>query len=1314
MKSKRMLSLFLSLVMALSIFNIGVLAYSEETSTIKVYITVSKYGEIAGDKERKAIAAASIELNDKASYNLDDVFTAAHDLYYEGGADAGYASDNGEYGLYITKFWGDESGNFGYQVNGGTEPVMGLSHEVKDGDYIDVCIYKNTYPDTENYTKFDKVNKEVFVNEAVELTLSEAGYDENWNTVFAPCSDADITVNGENRGIKTDKDGRATLSFDSAGEYIVSAVKTKELNSETVPAICAPVCIVTVKDYPDAHITIPKDAMLYVGLKGSKHFVSFTEIESCAKIDNGETSTYYFELENNKTYNYRITSDSYITYAGKFKKTADFGLTITEEMLRTEGKTKTTVDRDTSSNNGHNVADIYLNINAQGYLKLNENDTYQIVNLRNWEAVDSITSNYFLEPDYHYTVIDENGEQNDSVIAIDEKGLITALEKGTVIVLVTYDAMNIDFGSGKEFYGAIWPENTGVFVVSVGTEESGIATGMTINEGKNSDTVKLSGDAIDAEHDVIYFAGESGFYTFTPETEGVSVFAANPTEDTTVSYRGFSKVEKNADSSFTVPLKNGRNIVKLTKDGKSEYQVITAKKVSITVNNEEEVHAGDALNIVFDTLYHPANKLAGVYNMTAIPVYTKVSGYEDKFSGGSSAQYNFANNANSQKISNVLKEKNAWGVISYEKDTELTVPDDYQYDTFILSGGMLYASGWGDAYGNHRGITLTDGKAPNLTSEVRLGWLGSLPDIEIPIAAPSDELKSISLDATNVKKDYYAGDRFDTTNLIVTANYDNDKTQTALNYTVTPEILTEDTERVIITYRGKTAEIDVNVKTAKVTAIEITVPPAKTTYNEGDIFDPTGMVVTATYENGTKKEIIDYSYAPNRILMKTDTEMTVTYTGEDKNEEVISVNLPITVNASAQEGDSQTPSDTITVYFTLYGDDKHGEPDESTGTHTMLSNNLKLWISNAAVTVDKGSFVIDAATKALSIAGIPYTNADGNYISEIKGLKELDNGSLSGWMYILNGKYPNLGVSEQTLKDGDKIVFHYTDDYTKEGNSVSSSSGGGGSVASIYTVKFETNGADAIKSQTAEKNGTITKPQNPKKEGYVFDGWFTDKELTKEYDFTSKVTASFTLYAKWIEDKEDTKEEEKSEFGENIFSDVGKDDWYYDAVNYVYENNLMQGTDKGFEPDSSMTRAMLVTVLYRMENPTEKIEQCGFDDVEEDAWYAEAVAWAAKNEIVKGINETVFAPNDNVSREQTALILYRYAMLKGYDTKTDSELMQFDDKSEISDWAAEAINWAIAEKIMNGTSDTTISPKDTATRAQTAAILMRFCERIKK
>ena len=167
-------------------------------------------------------------------------------------------------------------------------------------------------------------------------------------------------------------------------------------------------------------------------------------------------------------------------------------------------------------------------------------------------------------------------------------------------------------------------------------------------------------------------------------------------------------------------------------------------------------------------------------------------------------------------------------------------------------------------------------------------------------------------------------------------------------------------------------------------------------------------------------------------------------------------------------------------------------------------------------------------------------------------------------------------------------------------------------------------------------------------------------------------------------------------------------------MQYVYENGLMQGTDNGFAPDSNMTRAMLVTVLYRLDGAQAREDDCRFTDVAEGEWYADAVAWADANGIVVGISDTLFAPNENITREQMAAVIYRYAKFKGYDVSDEAELSAFADTDAISDWALDALAWANAKELVKGTTDTTVSPKDTATRAQVAAILMRFCENIAK
>ena len=176
------------------------------------------------------------------------------------------------------------------------------------------------------------------------------------------------------------------------------------------------------------------------------------------------------------------------------------------------------------------------------------------------------------------------------------------------------------------------------------------------------------------------------------------------------------------------------------------------------------------------------------------------------------------------------------------------------------------------------------------------------------------------------------------------------------------------------------------------------------------------------------------------------------------------------------------------------------------------------------------------------------------------------------------------------------------------------------------------------------------------------------------------------------------------------FTDVALGTWYYQAVEFVYDYGYMDGVSATrFDPDGALSRGMLAKVLYNVEEeqrdfPTE------FSDVPNSAWYADAVNWAAANDIVKGYGKDKFGPEDLVTREQMAAILYRYAQYKGYDVSAKADLIKFIDADEISNYALEALQWANAEGLINGKGDGVLDPKGQATRAEAAAMFTRFCE----
>lgn len=270
----------------------------------------------------------------------------------------------------------------------------------------------------------------------------------------------------------------------------------------------------------------------------------------------------------------------------------------------------------------------------------------------------------------------------------------------------------------------------------------------------------------------------------------------------------------------------------------------------------------------------------------------------------------------------------------------------------------------------------------------------------------------------------------------------------------------------------------------------------------------------------------------------------------------------------------------------------------------------------------------------------------------------------------------------------------------------SNGSGGGGGPVS-YTLSFETGEGSKVDSVTKVSGTTVDLDDYvSSREGYEFTGWYNDRETTEKIGSVT-LRGDKTVYAGW----------EKADGEEPSFDDVLPDNWAYEAVEYVNEKGLMSGVGGGsFSPGQPTTRGMLVTILYRMEGEPE-YENTGtirFTDVNDDAWYAKGVYWAAENGIVKGVGDGRYLPEDPVTREQMAAIFHRYAGYKGYDVTAQGDLSAFTDAASVGDWAREALIWAVDKGLINGMGDGTVNPRGTATRAQTAAILMRFCETVAK
>ena len=177
------------------------------------------------------------------------------------------------------------------------------------------------------------------------------------------------------------------------------------------------------------------------------------------------------------------------------------------------------------------------------------------------------------------------------------------------------------------------------------------------------------------------------------------------------------------------------------------------------------------------------------------------------------------------------------------------------------------------------------------------------------------------------------------------------------------------------------------------------------------------------------------------------------------------------------------------------------------------------------------------------------------------------------------------------------------------------------------------------------------------------------------------------------------------------YTDVTDKNWYYGAVNFVTENKLMDALDENtFGPSEKMTRQMLAVALYRLAGSPEVTAENPFTDVADDAAYKDAVVWASGKGVVSGYGST-FGPDDLITREQMAVMLFNYAKVYEMDLTVDETALQaFQDAGDISDWAQEAVLWAVSIGLLTGQSAGVLAPTATATRAEVAAILMRFCQ----
>ncbi|GGG67462.1 DUF4430 domain-containing protein [Paenibacillus radicis (ex Gao et al. 2016)] len=482
---------------------------------------------------------------------------------------------------------------------------------------------------------------------------------------------------------------------------------------------------------------VPEGASLFVGRK-IKHFVSFEKVEPVETmiLDGKQVSRY--KLVDNQDYNYRVSQAGKLTNTGTFRATAaNAAMAITEQQLNV-------LSPDSILNRGTYLeGNIYLNINEQNHLKLAAPGAeFKLLSLRSWQALIEGIGNYFFEPDFHYEIM--SGQDVIDIIE-GEPGsysTIRAKENGTAIVKVTYDAIKVNGSSyvtgANDAFSAIWPENVGLFVVTVGQGQTGIVTGIESNKARNqkanegktgNQVMNLQNGAFDADIDSVYFVDtEPGAtYTFTPSA-GSTVSVLRPeinhsTESVSYGDGSFSteNVTAHSNGSFSVLLTEGRNIVKVERDGLAEYQVMTARPLNVTIDNlthpGQDAGPGDQVKVIFKGMSFPANKLSGIYNFNAQLNF--LGGPNRTLITGQTKQYNITNQGNS---------------------VEFKVPQDLE-GSYSLNDGHLKLGFFGSPIGDHRNIDPVVGANPNFTALAREGYYSIFPKIVIVKGADKTALQ---------------------------------------------------------------------------------------------------------------------------------------------------------------------------------------------------------------------------------------------------------------------------------------------------------------------------------------------------------------------------------------------------------------------------------------------------------------------------------------------------------------------------------------------------------------------------------------------
>ena len=453
---------------------------------------------------------------------------------------------------------------------------------------------------------------------------------------------------------------------------------------------------------------------------------------------------------------------------------------------------------------------------------------------------------------------------------------------------------------------------------------------------------------------------------------------------------------------------------------------------------------------------------------------------------------------------------------------------------------------------------------------------------------------------------------------------------------------------------------------------DYTVTLTNYTYDDGRISLSSGTTTTGRYAEGERVYIYAYPdrdfYVRSLTITRTDNRQTVNYYESSSSDDVFYFDMPA--------------SDvTVRAYFT--------------------------------------DGVYEIATDIDGSGRLTITGEDGNVTDVAEEGEEIRITASPSNNYRLGDLY----VTYTDSDDEDQVIYPEVE-YKNNGNvdyywfempeydvEIYADFGEGDYVAWIDRSDMK-NGTIRVSPNVADEDDTVSIYVTPDT-GYQLDELIVEDE--DGHDVTTSSLASGTRYTFRMPDSDVTVTATfKSRSYSSNFTDVPRYEWYYEAVSYVASEGLMNGVSTTqFNPNGTASRAQIVTILWRLAGEPSALTGA-FTDVPAGQYYSTAVAWASRQGIVTGVGNNRFEPNSNITREQLAVILYRYAQDAGYTTSASANITGYYDYARVNSYARTAMSWAVGAGLITGTSTTTLSPQDTATRAQVATILMRFCENIAK